>query len=288
LKKFVLYFVVLISFVIPTYNSVIDRSEMINYFTSLEKTDTIKMLFKQIYLSMDNDSIFSDESLNLTSAIFENIPDKTQIISDLKHYLYVSNNYSYLDKLIMISDCIYKIKVKSLRHIFDSTNNRNIDSYEIASTIYKKFKGNFVPTCYIENNQTYQKAEIGTCFMLEYSQNWIRDTSNWSLDMVVNFINEDGATLYPYLKQDNGKPWMEESKEYLVFANHYSIAKNNFTSMPTLLPSLACNIYPIDENGIFQFSREFGFDKDVSESILYEEILRKIDAVVNYNLGDKK
>ncbi len=280
-----------------------------NYIDRIKNTDTLKMickyflkvgnynpmLLKQNFFYNDTIQRFSSDPFSLRDVIYD------AILS--------SNKFDYLDKLILTSDFIYKIKVADVYSIYDSTSYVAPTEKDITCTIEKKFKGNIVASCnsfFMNNNTLYNKKDSknvliyyptnstqnidsGSCFQFVYRVEHQR--GKISDDQIIKKYTNDSLLFNPANKEminADDTPWVENSKEYLVFLSLGMLSRDSyfdyFTTSPFVMKSETGNIYPI-LNGMVKLTDELGYTNEVNSTTLFNLIETKFNYLLNFQYG---
>lgn len=126
------------------------------FIERIKNTDTLKMICKYLLITDNYNPILLRQNYfyNDTIQRFTSLPFSLREI--IYEAIYNSNQFDYLDKLILMSSYVYKIKVFDIYSIYDSTSFSAPTEKDISCTIEKKFKGNIAASCnnYFMNNNT--------------------------------------------------------------------------------------------------------------------------------------
>lgn len=205
---------------------------------------------------------------------------KASNYNDLSHNLILSWVNADLDKQISIldndslgyfpllsSDYVLHIKVTDTIAVIDTNSHgAGILVYEVYFDVIDNIKGKVLPNCKHDSLN-----ENNNCKFFTYSPLWKR-----------NFIGSQEKSLY----QDNGKPWIEKDKEYIVFLSIITVRNSTkdkfyFVIRPISPESAVFRMFPIDENGnIYNPRNEFGIPNNSSLTVFKQNLYNRIKSIL--------
>jgi hypothetical protein len=269
-------FDVLISYIaMDTISHYGDYSTTRNFIKRQSLTnDSMKRIIKHYYSVKDYDPIKYFISSNYSDTTHS--LNFSWINKDLDAQILSLDNDSLGFSPILNSDYILHIRVTDTIPFIDSISyGASRLFYNVYFDVIDTVKGKVFPNCNNNNqvsnkNDKSNKIQTSNCLNFVYCPFWKRKVEG-----------SQEKSLY----QDNGKPWIEKDKEYIVFFNIIRV-KNEQDKFHYVLRSISpesavFRMFPIDANGnVYNPKNEFGIPNNSTVSSFKQNLVNRINSIL--------
>lgn len=258
-------FEVLLSYI--AFDSLCTSSNYNDWINFLENqntfNDTLKTIYKFLYKTVDYNPVLFDKNKRFTNVDFNIHP--MSILRNLEDKLELVSNNPMLDKALLFSSYILKIKIDTIINKIDPLSYDGNTITFVKATIIDTIKGKIAPLNYYFNSsfpnaftssndrtQATQILNINSKLEFGYSPQW----------RVGNYIDSRLDT-DKLLIDSTGDSWIKIDDEYLVFLQTFEVCRDSSTFFTTIRPlgleSSTFTMYPIKNNGsVYNPGNDFG------------------------------
>lgn len=235
--------------------------------------DSMKRIIKHYYATRNFDPIkyFITSNYNDTthSASF------AWLNRDLDNQILTLDNDSLGYFPILTSDYILHIKVSdTIPLVVTNSSGAGKLIYNVYFDVLDTLKGKVFPDCssnsvVFDKKEKTGKIQTSNCLNFTYSPYWKRIE-----------IGSQEKSLY----QDNGKPWIEIDKEYIVFLSIIRICNSQdkyyYILRPVSPESAVFRMFPINNGNIYNPKNEFGIQNNSTVNSFKQNLINRINSIL--------
>jgi hypothetical protein len=162
---------------------------------------------------------------------------------------------------LLMADYIAEVKVTNTESSVDSTASLARSAELVTSYVVDTIKGHRTPFCMNEqfksNNDRRSQSAYGACLQFDYRLEWRR------MNHASTFTNEDST-----LVDADGKPWVKQGGEYIVFLSFANLQRDSERNYATLTPVVGWGtsvcMYPIIDGYVYDPYNDFGYGTNLT------------------------